>query len=397
MLSGKNILLGVTGGIAAYKSASLVRLLIKEGASVKVIMTPSSKEFITPLTLSTLSNNPVYSNFSNNNSGEWNSHVDLALWSDLIIIAPVTANTLAKMATGVCDNLLLATYFSAKSKIFIAPAMDLDMFLHPVTSLNISKLKKLNHQIINPTHGELASGLVGEGRMEEPEEIVNQVKDYFINSDALIKKKVLITAGPTHENIDPVRFVGNNSSGRMGVELAERAIKLGAEVTLIIGPSAIETHPTIKRVDVVSADEMYNAVHENVDEAEIIIMSAAVADYTPVTIHQSKLKKKEDSLTVSLKPTKDILKSVGDIKKENQILIGFALETDNEIENAKNKLIRKNLDAIILNSLNDEGAGFAVATNKISIIDNNNKIEEFELKSKYEVAKDVFNKIISLL
>ena len=396
MLSGKNILLGVTGGIAAYKIASFVRLLKKEGALVKIIMTPSSFDFITPLTLSTLSNNPVYSSFSDANSGEWNSHVELALWADLFVIAPATANTIAKMVSGVCDNLLLATYFSAKSDVLIAPAMDLDMFLHPVTTANISKLKELHH-IINPTHGELASGLIGEGRMEEPEEILKHVKDYFTVSKSLSKKKILITAGPTHEKIDPVRFIGNNSSGKMGVELAERALKLGAEVTLVIGPSEINTNSAIKRIDVVSAEEMYHAVHHHVNDADVIIMSAAVADYTPANTSQSKLKKKDSVLEIALKPTKDILKSVGELKKENQLLIGFALETDNELSNAKDKLKRKKLDAIVLNSLNDKGAGFAVPTNKITIIDKNNKTEEFELKSKAEVAVDIFNKIISLL
>jgi phosphopantothenoylcysteine decarboxylase/phosphopantothenate--cysteine ligase len=397
MLSGKKILLGVTGGIAAYKSASLVRLLIKEGASVQVIMTPSSKNFITPLTLSTLSNNPVFSSFSDNESGEWNSHVELALWADLFVIAPATANTLAKMATGICDNLLLATYFSAKSKVFIAPAMDLDMFLHPVITKNISQLEDLNHQIIKPTHGELASGLVGEGRMEEPEEIVNQIKDYFDNSLVLSKKKVLITAGPTYEKIDPVRFIGNNSSGKMGVELAETALRLGAEVTLIIGPSSVKSHSDITRIDVVSAQEMYESVHQHNLDSDIIIMSAAVADYSPVTTHQSKLKKKDTSLKIDLKPTKDILKAVGEIKKDNQILVGFALETNNELANAKDKLLHKKLDLIVLNSLNDKGAGFAVNTNKVTLIDRNNIVEEFELKSKADVAKDVFNKILSLL
>ena len=396
MLSGKNILLGITGGIAAYKTASLVRLLKKEGALVQVIMTPSSKEFITPLTLSTLSNNPVLSSFSDSNSGKWNSHVDLALWADLFIIAPATANTIAKMVSGVCDNLLLATYFSSKSDILIAPAMDLDMFLHPVVTANLASLKKIHH-IINPTHGELASGLVGEGRMEEPEEIARHIKAYFDSPKILSKKKVLITAGPTHEKIDPVRFIGNNSSGKMGVYLAERALKLGAEVSLVIGPSDEESHPNIKRIDVVSASDMYEAVHQEVESSDIIIMSAAVADYTPEITNTSKIKKEDATLSVSLKPTKDILKSVGEIKKEKQLLIGFALETDNELENAKNKLKRKKLDAIVLNSLNDKGAGFANSTNKITIIDKNNNIEQFELKPKAEVAVDIFNKIISLL
>jgi phosphopantothenoylcysteine decarboxylase/phosphopantothenate--cysteine ligase len=398
MLSGKNILIGVTGGIAAYKSAFLIRLLIKEGANVKVVATPSALQFVTPLTLSTLSNNPVYSQFSNSNTGEWNSHVDLALWSDLFVIAPATANTIAKMANGICDNLLLATYFSSKSKVIVAPAMDLDMYLHPTVKNNISKLESFNNQIIKPTSGELASGLVGEGRMDEPENIFTVISDYFSNSDNLLsKKKVLITAGPTHENIDPVRFIGNRSSGKMGVELAERALKFGAEVTLIIGPSFIESSKAINRIDVSSAKEMYNAVHTNVGNADIIVMSAAVADYTPAHTHTSKLKKQDNVLEIKLIPTQDILKSVGKIKKHNQLLVGFALESDNELENAKKKLVSKHLDLIVLNSLNDKGAGFESETNKITIIDKNNKVDEYELKSKSKVATDIFNKIISLL
>lgn len=396
MLSGKKILVGVTGGIAAYKTATLIRLLKKEGAHVKVIMTPSSKNFITPLTLSTLSNNPVYSQFSDNLTGEWSSHVELALWADLFVVAPATANTIAKMATGVCDNLLLTTYFSLKTKTLIAPAMDLDMYLHPTVKENISKLEVFGNRIIAPGNGELASGLIGEGRMEEPENILSQITDYFSTKKKLSKKKVLITAGATREQIDPVRFISNKSTGEMGVELAEEALSLGAEVILVIGPSSFNSSEGIKRIDVVSAKEMYEAVHDNIKDADIIVMSAAVADYTPEKINPSKIKKQDNALNIKLSPTKDILHSIGKIKTKNQILVGFALETDNEVENATSKLKRKNLDLIVLNSLNDKGAGFGGGTNKITIIGNNNKLSNYELKSKSEVAKDIFNKILSL-
>jgi phosphopantothenoylcysteine decarboxylase / phosphopantothenate---cysteine ligase len=396
MLRGKNILLGITGGIAAYKCAILVRLLIKEGANVKVVMTPSSKEFITPLTLSTLSNNPVYSEFTDD-TGEWNSHVELGLWADLLLIAPATANTLAKMASGTCDNLLLATYFSAKSAVYIAPAMDLDMYLHPTVKENLKQLQKNGNFIIPAKSGELASGLSGEGRMEEPEAIFTIVKDFFTKDLPLSGKKVLITAGPTHEQIDPVRFIGNNSSGKMGVELAEKALDLGAEVSLVIGPSNIETDAALNRINVVSAEDMYNEVNNKVDVSDIIIMAAAVADYTPENVSDTKIKKKTNHLSLELKPTIDILKSVGEVKKDNQLLVGFALETSNEKENALEKLKQKNLDFIVLNSLKDSGAGFGFDTNKITIIDKDNNTDEFELKAKSKVATDIFNKILSLL
>ncbi|MCO6500292.1 MAG: bifunctional phosphopantothenoylcysteine decarboxylase/phosphopantothenate--cysteine ligase CoaBC [Vicingus serpentipes] len=397
MLSGKNILVGVTGGIAAYKSATLVRLLVKKGAHVRVIMTPSSHQFITPLTLSTLSKNPVYTEFSKDSTGEWNNHVELALWADLFIIAPATANTIAKMANGVCDNLLLATYFSSKNQVVVAPAMDLDMYLHSATQTNINRLKEFGNQIIAPVNGELASGLVGEGRMEEPENIFNWIVEYFLTDKALSKKKILITAGATREQIDPVRFISNKSTGTMGIELAERAIKLGAEVVLVIGPTSLKTSKEIRRIDVVSAEEMYLAVHQNISDADIVIMSAAVSDYTPTETNSSKIKKKNTPLEIKLSPTKDILKSVGEIKTKKQILVGFALETDDEVKNAKSKLKRKNLDLIVLNSLNDSGAGFGEGTNKITIIDKDNKVFEYELKPKPEVAIDIFNKILSLL
>ncbi len=397
MFSGKNILLGITGGIAAYKTANLVRLLKKSSANVQVVMTPYAKEFITPLTLSTLSENPVHSEFSDEDTGEWDSHVELGLWADLFIIAPATANTIGKMATGLCDNLLMATYLSAKCPVFIAPAMDLDMYKHETTKSNIIKLKANGNKIIEAQVGELASGLVGKGRMEEPEAIVNQVEEYLREGLPLTEKKVLITAGPTVEQIDPVRFIGNNSTGKMGYALAEKANELGASVTLVSGPTTIDATKAIERIDVKSAEEMYNAVHDNYKNADIIIMAAAVADYTPQSLQENKIKKSDAALQIELKPTKDILASIGEVKKDNQLLVGFALETNNEETNAKDKLARKKLDLIVLNSLNDKGAGFGFDTNRITIIDKNNKIEEYELKSKSEVASDIFNKIISLL
>lgn len=396
MLTGKNILLGITGGIAAYKIALLVRLLKKVGANVKVVMTPSAKEFITPLTLSVLSENPVYSEFSENQTGKWNNHVELGMWADLFVIAPATANTLAKMVNGICDNFLLATYLSSKCPVFIAPAMDLDMYKHPSTKKNLDTLQTFGHTIIDAQEGELASGLFGKGRMEEPELIFEKINDHFQTSKRLSGKKVLITAGPTYEQIDPVRFIGNHSSGKMGIALAEQALKLGADVTLVLGPSDIEINHSINVINIRSAQEMYEAVHKYVIESNIIIMAAAVADYTPKEVSQSKIKKKTDSLEIELVPTKDILKSVGAIKKKHQILVGFALETDDEQANAKKKLESKNLDFIVLNSLNDEKAGFGFETNKITIIDKNNNIKDYELKTKTKVAQDIFDKIISL-
>ena len=398
MLSGKNILLGVTGGIAAYKTAILVRLLKKSGANVQVVMTPDAKEFVTPLTLSTLSDNPVHSEFSDKETGEWENHVELGLWADLFIIAPATANTIAKMANGICDNFLMATYLSAKCPVYVCPAMDLDMYKHETTTENLKTLAANNNIIIDAKEGELASGLIGKGRMEEPEAIVEFVNIHLKKGLKLEGKTVLITAGPTYEQIDPVRFIGNNSSGKMGYELAERAIKLGADVILISGPTKLALKSTsIKKIDVLSAGEMYDAVMDNYKNADIIIMSAAVSDYTPEITESHKIKKKENDLNISLKPTKDILLELGKNKSDNQILVGFALETDNEIENAKSKLQRKKLDLIILNSLKDAGAGFGFDTNKVTIIDKNNKIDNYELKPKSEVAEDIFNKIISLL
>jgi phosphopantothenoylcysteine decarboxylase/phosphopantothenate--cysteine ligase len=397
VLKEKKILLGITAGIAAYKTASLVRLFIKLGAEVKVIMTPASKDFITPLTLSTLSKNPVHSTFySKEDENElWNNHVDLGLWADYMLIAPATANTLSKMANGTCDNLLLATYLSAKCPIYFAPAMDLDMYKHPSSIESLKKLHNFNNIIIPATSGELASGLVGQGRMAEPEDIVS-----FIENDILCKlplkgKKVLVTAGPTYEAIDPVRFIGNHSSGKMGFAIASAAANLGAEVFLISGPSSQQIkHSLVHRVDVVSAEEMYHAAHTYFKDVDIAILSAAVADYKPKKSASQKIKKTDASLEILLTPTKDILASLGAIKKK-QFLVGFALETNNELENAKGKLKRKNLDAIILNSLQDKGAGFATDTNKITIIDKELNEKSFELKSKAAVAKDIINEIVN--
>lgn len=397
MLNGKNILLGITGGIAAYKIPELVRLLKKAGANVKIIITPAAKDFVTPLTLSTLSNQPVYSEFSDESTGEWNNHVELALWADLLVIAPATANTIAKMSNGVCDNLLLAAYLSSKCPIYIAPAMDLDMYKHPSTLKNIETLISYGVKIIDAKEGELASGLIGKGRMEEPLAIYNTIHSHFNSFSRLSGKNILITAGPTYEQIDPVRFIGNHSSGKMGLELAIKATQLGANVNLVIGPNHLSIPSGINTIHVKSAEEMYNAVFEHNNKADIIIMSAAVSDYTPSKTSNSKIKKKSNSLNIELAPTKDILKSVGEKKNAKQILVGFALETDNEKENALKKLKSKKLDLIILNSLNDNRAGFGYDTNKISIIDKNNNIENYELKSKSEVAADIFHKIISLL
>ncbi len=396
MLSGKRILLGVTAGIAAYKTAHLVRLFIKSGAEVKVVMTPSAKDFVTPLTLSTLSKNPILSSFTDEESDnkEWNNHVELGLWADIMLIAPATANTLAKMANGICDNLLLATYLSAKCKVYFAPAMDLDMYQHPSTQNNIKQLQKFGNILIPAVAGELASGLVGKGRMEEPENIISFIEKDLSSALPLRNKKVLITAGPTYENIDPVRFIGNRSSGKMGFELAKKAVDLGAEVILISGPSKeVVTHSHIQRIDVTSAEEMYQVTHQHFENVDIAILSAAVSDYTPQQIATEKIKKSDSNLTLELVKTKDILASLGAIKKK-QFLVGFALETNNELENAIGKLERKNLDMIVLNSLNDKGAGFEKNTNKVTIIDSSKNISEFPLKTKTEVASDIFTNII---
>ncbi|KAB1067273.1 bifunctional phosphopantothenoylcysteine decarboxylase/phosphopantothenate--cysteine ligase CoaBC [Tamlana haliotis] len=397
ILSGKNILLGITGGIAAYKTASLVRLFVKSGANVKVVMTPASKEFITPLTLSTLSKNPVYSSFTNEyeDSEVWNNHVDLGLWADLLVVAPATANTLSKMANGVCDNFLLATYLSAKCPVYYAPAMDLDMYKHPTTAHSFEQLNSFGNIMIPATSGELASGLVGEGRMAEPEDIIAFIEQDVLGKLPLRNKKVLITAGPTYEAIDPVRFIGNHSSGKMGFEIAKAAANLGAEVILVTGPTSQKvSHSLIDVIQVVSAQDMYDAVHEYFESTDIAILSAAVADYKPKNVELQKIKKNTASLTLELEKTKDILASLGEIKKQ-QYLVGFALETQDELENAKGKLKRKNLNLIVLNSLNDKGAGFKGDTNKVTFIDEEQNITAFDLKTKAEVASDLLSKIIS--
>jgi len=396
MLGGKNILLGITGGIAAYKTTFLVRLLIKAGANVKVVLTESASSFVSPLTLATLSKNPAVTSFVKEDANEtdWNNHVDLGLWADLMVIAPATANTLSKMANGTCDNLLLAAYLSAKCPVFFAPAMDLDMYKHESTKNSIDKLESFGNIIIPATLGELASGLYGEGRMAEPEDIVEFIKNYLSQGLPLKGKKVMITAGPTYEAIDPVRYIGNHSSGLMGYELAKAAANLGAEVILISGPSSLSiAHEAITLVKVVSGDEMYGQAHMYYGNSDIVICTAAVADYRPKTIADQKIKKNEDSFVIELVKNKDILLSLGKVKK-NQFLVGFALETENELQHAKGKLKKKNLDAIILNSLNDKGAGFASNTNKITFIDKNSQIKAFELKTKADVAVDIFNEIL---
>ena len=396
ILSGKNILLGISGGIAAYKTASLVRLFVKSGAHVKVVMTPSSKDFITPLTLSTLSKNPVYSSFTNqdDDNAVWNNHVELGLWADVFIIAPATANTMSKMANGVCDNLLLATYLSAKCPVYFAPAMDLDMYKHESTLRSFKILKSYGNIMIPATSGELASGLIGEGRMAEPEDVVSFLEKNILGKLPLRGKRVLITAGPTYEAIDPVRFIGNHSSGKMGFEIAKAAANLGAEVILVSGPTHQKiSHSLIHVIPVMSALEMYDAVHAHFEDANIAILSAAVADFKPKQVASQKIKKKESTLTLELEKTKDILASLGVLKKK-QFLVGFALETNNELENAKGKLKKKNLNLIVLNSLNDKGAGFKTETNKVTFIDSKDTVTEFPLKSKTEVAQDLMVEII---
>ena len=398
VLQGKKVLLGVTAGIAAYKTASLVRLFIKSGAEVQVVMTPAAKDFVTPLTLATLSKNPVYTTFFDEESEtkQWNNHVDLALWADFMIFAPLTANTMAKMAKGQSDNLLMAVYLSAKCPIYFAPAMDLDMYKHPSTATNIDTLQAFGHHFIPATSGELASGLVGEGRMAEPEEIVAFIKADLLQKLPLKNKKVLITAGPTYEALDPVRFIGNHSSGKMGYELAKQAAKLGAQVLLISGPSCLDMNTNgVERINVKSSDEMFHAVFEHYNTVDIAIAAAAVADYKPAHIATQKIKKNEKSYQLDLVKTKDILLEMGK-QKQAQFLVGFALETENEIANATGKLTKKNLNMIVLNSLNDKGAGFQSDTNKVTLLAANKKMTTFDLKTKAEVAQDIFNTIIKI-
>lgn len=397
-LAGKHIVLGICGGIAAYKSVSLLRLLVKAGAEVQVVITPAGKEFITPVTLSALSQKPVVSEFFTANTGEWHSHVDLGLWADCMVIAPATASTIGKMAHGIADNMLVTTYLSAKSQVFVAPAMDLDMMAHPSTTANIGLLRSYGNIIIEPESGELASGLVGKGRMEEPEKIAAVLEDFFASRKDLSGKKVLITAGPTHEKIDPVRFIGNCSSGKMGYALAEECAARGAEVTLVSGPVAIRTsNPSIRVVDVESARDMLAACEEAFPSADIAVMCAAVADYAPAEVADRKIKREHSEVPViHLVKNPDIAATLGSRKRPGQILVGFALETDHELDNAAEKLRRKNLDMIVLNSLRNKGAGFGTDTNKVSIIRRDGSRVDFGLKPKREVAADIVSSVIGL-
>lgn len=399
MLKGKHIILGITGSIAAYKAAYIIRALVKKGAEVQVVITPAGKEFITPITLSALSSKPVISEFFSNRDGSWNSHVDLGLWADAMLVAPATASTIGKMANGIADNMLITTYLSCKAPVFVAPAMDLDMFAHPSTQQNLDRLRSFGNHIIEPAEGELASHLVGKGRMEEPDKIITVLEEFFASQTVLEKKKIVITAGPTYEKIDPVRFIGNYSSGKMGFALAEACAAQGAEVTLIAGPVSLATvHPNIRRIDVESADEMYEAAMAAYPQADAGILCAAVADYRPEVQADEKIKREsKGDITLYLVPNKDIAASLGAIKREGQVLVGFALETNNEATNAESKLKRKNLDFIVLNSLRDAGAGFRCDTNKISIIDNKGESTGYPLKSKQGVATDIVNKLATLL
>lgn len=398
MLTNKNILMGVCGSIASYKSANLTRLLVKAGANVRIVMTKDACHFITPLTLSTLSKNPVFSEYFDPKTGTWNNHVELGLWADLFIIAPASANSLAKFANGLCDNLLSAVYLSAKCPVYFAPAMDLDMWKHPATQQNIKTLISNGNQMIKPAYGELASGLTGEGRMAEPEEIIEFIINKFQENQPLKGKKALVTAGPTYEAIDPVRFIGNHSSGKMGFAIAEQLAELGAEVTLVSGPSNLQLQDKrINKIDVTSAEEMLQACLAKFNDADISILSAAVADYRPKEVAELKIKKSSKEFDLELIKTTDILATLGQQKKPGQLLIGFALETNNEIENAIKKLDRKNLDFIVLNSLNDQGGAFKNDNNKITIINRDKTQDNFDLKPKKEVAKDICKKIVDLI
>lgn len=397
MLKGKKIVLGITGSIAAYKAAVLVRALIKKGAEVQIVMTPAAKEFITPLTLSTLTSKPVVSEFFDRRDGSWHSHVDLGLWADAMLIAPATASTIGKMANGIADNMLITTYLSMKAPVFLAPAMDLDMYAHPSTQKNLQTLLSYGNHIIEPGVGEMASHLVGKGRMEEPERIVEALEEFFSTKAELQGKKIMITAGPTYEKIDPVRFIGNYSSGKMGYALAEECAARGAEVTLISGPVTLNPkHPNITRISVESAKEMYEAATESFKEADAALLCAAVADFTPESVADQKIKREKDDLVIRLKPTHDIAASLGQVKRGEQVLAGFALETNDELAHAQGKLTRKNFDFIVLNSLNDKGAGFRHDTNKITIVDQQ-EVVPYPLKPKTEVAKDIIDKLASLM
>lgn len=397
MLQGKNILLGITGGIAAYKIPLLIRLLKKAGANVQVVMTPAAKDFVTPLTLSTLSGNPVHTGFFDAETGEWNSHVDLGLWADLLLIAPLTANTLAKMANGIADNYLLTVYLSARCAVMLAPAMDLDMYKHPATRENIAKLQLRGHRIIAPGIGELASGLCGEGRMEEPSAMFDSIKEHFGKEKRFAGKKVLVSAGPTYEAIDPVRFIGNHSSGKMGIAIAEAFARQGAEVRLVLGPGSVSVlHPAVSVFPVTTAEEMLDQCLFHFQDADIAVMSAAVADYKPKSVATNKIKKQADSWSLELERTTDILKTLGQKKQDSQVLIGFALETENGPENAMEKLRSKNLDLIVLNNLNDPGAGFRHDTNKVTIITRSGISTSYSLKTKKETAEDILDAIEKL-
>ncbi len=395
MLKGKKVLLGICGSIAAYKAAILTRLLVKAGAEVKIVTTTAALDFITPLTLSTLSKNPVLTHFVKNDSGEWNNHIELGLWADVMIVAPASANTLAKMAHGYCDNLLLAVYLSARCPVLVAPAMDLDMLQHPATKGNLEKLKQFGNTLIDPNHGELASGLVGNGRMAEPEEILEQVTFFFQQQSVLTGKTALITAGPTNEPIDPVRFIGNNSSGKMGFAIAESLANKGATVKLVTGPTTLHiNNPGIDVIAVKTAEEMFEACQSIFKEADISVFAAAVADYRPRETAPQKIKKADNSMSVELVKTIDIAATLGKQKRKNQFTVGFALETENESSNALKKMESKNFDLIVLNSLRDEGAGFGHDTNRIRIFDNQGNVLPFELKTKKEVAEDIVQTII---
>jgi phosphopantothenoylcysteine decarboxylase/phosphopantothenate--cysteine ligase len=401
MLKGKHILIGVTGGIAAYKTATIIRLLVKDGADVKVIMTAHAKDFITPLTLATLSKNPVLSEFYNTENGDWNSHVDLGIWADLFLIAPATANSIAKMANGIADNLLLTTYFSARCPVFVAPSMDLDMLKHPATIINTETIKAFGNTILEPATGELASGLTGKGRMAEPEEIVKEINNFFLKKKSdkpLSGKHLLINAGPTREPLDPVRFISNYSSGKMGIALADAAYEYGATVDLVLGPvSILPVNKEINIINVTTAESMASECISRFPGCDIAILSAAVADFTPEKRFKRKIKKDVNGLVLNLQTTTDIAYELGKIKNHSQFLTGFALETNNGLENARAKLVRKNFDLIVLNSPDENGAGFEYSTNKITLIDRNNNIDKFEVKSKSEVAKDILDKIVSMI